>query len=143
MASFQTNTVYAVKYQIYYLFLNFVPSQMWAGLVNEALRGEGEGGEESPDPLVTMETQLKVLQICANIVNYCRTAMTMGGQLYMHVQYTCTCMFIHSGICIIILCTCIYIVLHMFTECMESCTLYIHCTCTLNVVMLLCLLVHM
>ena len=39
----------------------------------------GEGGE-TPDPLVTLETQLRVQLICANIINYCRTAMTLGGE---------------------------------------------------------------
>ena len=52
---------------------------MWSGLVSEALRGEAEGMDVNPDPLVTLETKLKVLQICANIVDYCRVAMTMGG----------------------------------------------------------------
>ena len=52
---------------------------MWSGLVSEALRGEAEGTDVNPDPLVTLETKLKVLQICANIVDYCRVAMTMGG----------------------------------------------------------------
>ena len=31
------------------------------------------------DNLVTTTTRLKLLQICANIIDYCRSAMTMGG----------------------------------------------------------------
>jgi nuclear pore complex protein Nup205 len=63
------------------LMLGLIPHywdrQVWSGVVSEAVRGEG-----TPDPLVTMETQLRLLQICANIISYCRTAMTMGGTEY-------------------------------------------------------------
>ena len=38
---------------------------------------EGEGGGD--DPLISKEMLLLVQQICANIINYCRVAMTMGG----------------------------------------------------------------
>ncbi|CAI8023964.1 Nuclear pore complex protein Nup205 [Geodia barretti] len=62
------------------LISHYCNSQMWSGLVAEALRGEAEGTDVNPDPLVTLETKLKVLQICANIVDYCRVAMTMGGK---------------------------------------------------------------
>ena len=57
--------------------------QVWPGLVSDAVRGDGgEGGEGggTSDPLLSLEAQLKVQQICANIINYCRTAMTMGGK---------------------------------------------------------------
>ena len=70
---------------------------MWPGLVSDAVRGDGgEGGEEggSSDPLLSLEAQLKVQQICANIINYCRTAMTMGGkgqpQTPLEVSHTLT-----------------------------------------------------
>ena len=56
---------------------------MWPGVVSDAVRGDrGEGGEGggTSDPLLSLEAQLKVQQICANIINYCRTAMTMGGK---------------------------------------------------------------
>ena len=48
-------------------------------MVAEATRKEGGAEKVNPDPIVTVETRLKVLQICANIFDYCRTAMTMGG----------------------------------------------------------------
>ena len=57
---------------------------------------EGRGGEEggTSDPLLSLEAQLKVQQICANIINYCRTAMTMGGkgqpQTPLEVSHTLT-----------------------------------------------------
>ena len=54
--------------------------QLWPALVSEAIRREGEGdGEMNSDPLVTTTTRLKLLQICANIIDYCRSTMTMGG----------------------------------------------------------------
>ena len=52
--------------------------QLWSGMVAEAVGRKGE--EMNPDPIVAMETRLKVLQICANITDYCHTAMTMGGK---------------------------------------------------------------
>ena len=39
---------------------------------------EGEG--DRVDPIISEEALLLVQQICANVVSYCRVAMTMGGQ---------------------------------------------------------------
>ena len=53
---------------------------MWFDVVGEVVRAEcGEEGEE--DPLVSMETQLQLQRICANITHYCCKAMTLGGTL--------------------------------------------------------------
>ena len=56
--------------------------QLWTDMVSDVVRGEGEAsGEPEPYHILAAETKLKVLQICANIVDYCRVAMTMGGGL--------------------------------------------------------------
>ncbi len=41
-------------------------------------REEGEGGR--PDPCLAEEAFLLVQQISANVMAYCRVAMTMGGR---------------------------------------------------------------
>ena len=64
--------------------------QLWPALVSEAIRREGEGaGEMNSDPLVTTTTRLKLLQICANIIDYCRSAMTMGGMATKYFSIKC------------------------------------------------------
>ncbi len=38
------------------------------------------GAREGVDPLVTEEAFLLTQQICANVMAYCRVAMTIGGK---------------------------------------------------------------
>ena len=56
------------------------PSQSWRGIVQEVISGE-EGEGDKVDPVISEEALLLVQQICANVVSYCRVAMTIGGKL--------------------------------------------------------------
>ena len=53
-----------------------VPTQSWHALVQLA---GSEEERETQDTLLLEEASLLVQQISANIVAYCRVAMTMGG----------------------------------------------------------------
>ena len=62
-------------------------------MVADVVRGEGEAsGEPEPYHILAAETKLTVLQICANIVDYCRVAMTMGGGLTQITNRTIKCL---------------------------------------------------
>lgn len=54
--------------------------QSWTKLVEKAVREEGEDAEDN-DKFLSTQAFLLVQQISANIVSYCRVAMTMGGKL--------------------------------------------------------------
>ena len=58
------------------LLPHFWSKQSWRAMVQLALSVE-DG--ETQDVLLLEEASLLVQQICANIVAYCRVAMTMGG----------------------------------------------------------------
>ena len=56
----------------------FSPLQDWHDIVRSVGVGE-EGDGATLDPLVAEEAFLLTQQICANVVAYCRVAMTVGG----------------------------------------------------------------
>ena len=50
-------------------------------MVETAVRVEEEEGEGEGSTRLTNEASLLVQQISANIVDYCRVTMTMGGEI--------------------------------------------------------------